>query len=49
VAAGCLALVLLEAKFAAVAAFGLSFAAAATVLHTVGTLVVARALRREGT
>jgi hypothetical protein len=48
VAAGCLVLVLLETKFEATAAFGLSFAAVATTLHTVGVLVVARSLRREG-
>lgn len=49
VAVGCFALVLLETKFEATAAFGLSFAAVATTLHTVGVMVVARALRRIGT
>ncbi len=49
VVAGCTVLVLLETKFDATAAFGLSFAAAATTLHTVGVMVVARALGREGT
>ena len=46
VAAGCLLLVLAETKFDDTAAFGLSFAAVATTLHTVGVMVVARALRR---
>ena len=43
VAVGCVVLVLLETKFEATAAFGLSFAAVATTLHTVGVMVVARA------
>ncbi len=42
--AGCLGLWVAQVKFAAVAAFGLAFAAAATCLHTVGVVVVARAL-----
>ena len=48
VAAGCIILVFCETKFEHTAAFGLTFAAAATTLHTVGMLVVGRALRREG-
>lgn len=44
VAGGCVALVLLETKFQATAAFALAFAVAATTLHTVGAVVVSRAL-----
>lgn len=40
-----LTLVLLDVKFEATAAFALTFAAAATILHTAGVIVVSQALR----
>ena len=43
-ALGCLALFIGEVKFEATAAFGVTFATAVTILHTVGVLVVSRAL-----
>jgi len=39
------ALVLLEVKFEAIAAFALSFVAVATCMHSAGVIVVSRALR----
>ena len=41
---GCLALQAAGAKFEGIAAFGLAFAGAATLLHTAGVAVVSRAL-----
>lgn len=42
---GSVALVLADVKFEATAAFGLTFAVSVTILHTVGVLVVSRALQ----